>query len=574
MPFLTPDYPPDKQTIVRRILLPANNKWSGNFDGHLLELCQVWNWEKHGEMTAVESAQWWRDHYDEFTTDFDETPNSDNPDDLDGSPKNWSWENIYDWVIAGFLAITFTPLAAVVYNATVPKLRVAFRTGDIGALFRVLINGIEVWTGDSYAPITGVIDKVFDTSGLSTPYVVRVEHAGIGAGGGEQSKLEFIRGESQATDMDVQFRVNNCELQWKHAADVSWINLVDLATCAMPGAQGPKGDKGDTGAQGPKGDKGDTGAAGAAGDAIVPIAHVVREAGTTYTFDMVCPAYGGILLPILLENGDSVQLTELSGGWSNELYNPVNDPTTVWTNPNGTYYNNGLPTPVLESWNDSPLGALVAVTSGDGASSALQVYDMEKRTLTMPTGSTAQMIFYRAGTFDFREPYPGEDSGKYATDRQIAMSGFAKFRVEVVTAGNDTWEQTFDFTIDAANWRPSAWNGYTWAAYSAGVGFLPNDGYIIIGTDLPVPVPYMTEFHVWLSWQTSEGRCIVAYEDMQNPSHAISAVLVEQDNHGYHYAMTGAAWSPQSSLQVFNDAGSGHVVYRVMLRGNGSNPFV
>lgn len=52
------------------------------------------------------------------------------------------------------------------------------------------------------------------------------------------------------------------------------------------GAQGPKGDKGDTGPQGPKGDKGDTGTAGAAGRGINTISASVSGTTVTLTFEM------------------------------------------------------------------------------------------------------------------------------------------------------------------------------------------------------------------------------------------------------------------------------------------------
>ena len=48
-----------------------------------------------------------------------------------------------------------------------------------------------------------------------------------------------------------------------------------------PGAQGPKGDKGDTGAQGLKGEKGDTGAQGPAGKDAKEIKTIVINADAT-----------------------------------------------------------------------------------------------------------------------------------------------------------------------------------------------------------------------------------------------------------------------------------------------------
>lgn len=233
MPFLTPNNPPDNQQVVRRIVLPADNTWTSVFDGHLLELTRFWNWEKFGDLTARDTAQWFADHYDEFTADFVETPYSDNAGELDGTPELPWYENVYDWIIAGFLAITFTPLAAITYKATVPQLRVAFRKNDIGAIFRVLINGVEVWTGDSYGPVVDVIEQVFDTSSLSVPYDVRIEHYGKGEHSFEgAAKLEYVRNEAIAEMVATILRADpmGCGIQWSQDNGGTW-STIDLAEC-------------------------------------------------------------------------------------------------------------------------------------------------------------------------------------------------------------------------------------------------------------------------------------------------------------------------------------------------------
>ncbi|HEY6020598.1 MAG TPA: hypothetical protein VIY48_12125, partial [Candidatus Paceibacterota bacterium] len=88
MPWLTPDTPPDNQSVVRRIVLPADVKWTAIFDGMLLDLCYRRNWETDGTMSPQDMADWFWDRYEAFTTDFIETPHSDTPADLDGEPTS------------------------------------------------------------------------------------------------------------------------------------------------------------------------------------------------------------------------------------------------------------------------------------------------------------------------------------------------------------------------------------------------------------------------------------------------------------------------------------------------------
>lgn len=184
-------------------------------------------------MTPFEAADYFTVMWEQYTHILDEPPEWETPDDLDGQPEQPWYEDLADWIIQGFLAVTFTPEAAIVYQATVPKLRVAFRTGNLGALFRVLINGIEVWSGDSYAPITDLIDNVFDMSAETEPYTVRIEHNGVGPNiNGTEAKLEFIRQEVVANMVATILRGDpgGCGIQWSTDDGGTW-NTIDLASC-------------------------------------------------------------------------------------------------------------------------------------------------------------------------------------------------------------------------------------------------------------------------------------------------------------------------------------------------------
>src|SRR5271157_5983395 len=61
------------------------------------------------------------------------------------------YENVGDWILEGFLAVTVSPGAAIAYRATIPVIRIATRQSSIGAAFKVLINGAEAFFGDDYS---------------------------------------------------------------------------------------------------------------------------------------------------------------------------------------------------------------------------------------------------------------------------------------------------------------------------------------------------------------------------------------------------------------------------------------
>lgn len=230
--FLTPDNPPNNKQFVRRIVLPADSSWTAVFDGLLLDLTRPWNWTAFGEMTPDEVAEWFNAHYDEFTTNFSEAPEYDTPDNADGEPIQPWYEALEDWIIAGFLAITFTPQAALVYQTTVPKIRVALRTGNLGALFKVLINGVEVWTGDSYAPIVDFIEQTFDNPTPGSACTVRVVHDGQSESVIGAAKLEYLR-EGVVADMVatiLRADPEGCGVQWSTDNGGTW-ETVDLAAC-------------------------------------------------------------------------------------------------------------------------------------------------------------------------------------------------------------------------------------------------------------------------------------------------------------------------------------------------------
>lgn len=316
--------------------MPADNKWTAVFDGMLLELCYRHNWEQDGDMSPEDMAQWFSDHYADFTKDATETPYSESAEDIDGLPEAPWYENVYDWIIAGFLAITFSEGAAIIYQATIPKLRMAIRTGNLGALFRVIVNGVEAWSGDSYSASVSLLEHDLDLTAYgNAPYTIRIEHNGSGPNipNGTAAKLEYVRNEAVAQMGATILRADpsGCGVQWSTDNGDTW-ETVDLSTC-IAGIADDRITNWVT----------DGGLVNAVQNAIddglikfpastYPPANS-PAAGECKTFHVVLRANEQWVCPVNVEGDYTIQITNASGGWC--------DGSIVWRCPDGSYYFGG-----------------------------------------------------------------------------------------------------------------------------------------------------------------------------------------------------------------------------------------
>jgi len=150
--YLTPDNVPEGEHC-RVFVLPNNEFWIGNFMGALLPLTYPTSWREYGELTPEECAEImlnviWASYeenaqicemvdapfYDSEESADDEEPVSEQP-----------WYNeISDWIIEAYLAVTFTPAAAVAYEATIPKIRIALQKGNLGDIVNVVFGAVDI----------------------------------------------------------------------------------------------------------------------------------------------------------------------------------------------------------------------------------------------------------------------------------------------------------------------------------------------------------------------------------------------------------------------------------------------
>lgn len=179
---------------IYKLTLPDTPWFVREFSDLMADIAEAANWEQAGDVTVDDAVAAGLDTY--FSLELqNEPPIAEDAGELDGEPQQPWYDELADWIIAGFLAITFTPEAAIMYRATIPKMRVAFRTGSLGAAIKILLNNLEIWTGDSYGPIPGILEQVLDLQAFADtnnlgdpPWDLRIIHDGDPG-----EKLEFIR---------------------------------------------------------------------------------------------------------------------------------------------------------------------------------------------------------------------------------------------------------------------------------------------------------------------------------------------------------------------------------------------
>jgi hypothetical protein len=172
-----------------------------------------------------------------------ERPFWETEDDLDDEslPEAPWYEQISDWIITAFLAVTFTPDAAIVYNSTIPRMRLVFRSGDLGATVRVLIDGVEALYESLYSETPEIVERIveavptegFRLLGTEPPYVLRIEKADSDP----ETKLEVVLGDIRPEDgSEVQFRqLEHCPLEFSSDGGETWTQIYSAADCVVDG---------------------------------------------------------------------------------------------------------------------------------------------------------------------------------------------------------------------------------------------------------------------------------------------------------------------------------------------------
>lgn len=242
--WLTPDNSPPGKFLVRRLLIPADYQYIEIVNGALADLCYPHNFELHGDATPDECAEAFGAMYDEYVKPFAEPPGWADDEDVDGTPSQPWYNDLADWIIEGFLAISGFPQAAIIYSTTIPKLRIAIQQHDLGSLIKILLNNVEMYTGDTYAPISQLVGQTLDLQGFAAannlgdpPWELRIIHDGPGENlpPGHDGFLHVVR-KRWTDEMPIQFRQDDpCRIEYSEDDGQNWNTVADLTLCVPPG---------------------------------------------------------------------------------------------------------------------------------------------------------------------------------------------------------------------------------------------------------------------------------------------------------------------------------------------------
>lgn len=173
--FPTPDTTPE-EFGCRVFRFPNNDDWAGLLMGAIQSLESPYNYYQWGALTEVEAADAWRDFvaasfvedcavqaptpYWDDTTDLDDQMPAD--EQIWYGTQNGSFvEDLGVWTIAGFLAYSGDIGAAITFLTLAPRFRLAWKTGNLGGIIRVIIDGADAGTVDTFAASDGVIERDF-----------------------------------------------------------------------------------------------------------------------------------------------------------------------------------------------------------------------------------------------------------------------------------------------------------------------------------------------------------------------------------------------------------------------------
>lgn len=173
--FITPPDIPT-ETDCATLQIPADKLWAGNLLNALLMLTQAWRWEQVNEtdLTPAAAAEAWRVIVWQYLDtplpcpNISPTPYWDDGSDVDDSfpwgTQPWYGEvtnptapadeitfveNAAIWIISGFVLYAGGIGAAITYHTIAPRFVLAWKRGDIGELWRVVVDAAEYQTVDT-----------------------------------------------------------------------------------------------------------------------------------------------------------------------------------------------------------------------------------------------------------------------------------------------------------------------------------------------------------------------------------------------------------------------------------------
>jgi hypothetical protein len=404
-------------------------------------------------------------------------------------------------------------------------------------------------------------------------------------------------------EVQYEFRVNGCELQYRVTGTSNWINLVDLSECTVPGpqgpqgiqgpqgVQGPQGAQGPQGVQGPKGAQGEPGMDGTDGTDIIPHDWVELHEGDTLLFDFALLPARHVLLPCSVQTGDVVTIIAMSGAWCCDVR--LTAPYTrqyapQWYKPDGHLYTDGIVDSPTSSQNNYPVMSLVAKCDSSGPGVAqYPAYNGEE--MVIVDLDVPGRMWFHANIYPYFDeqcpfPYPQGrvDPPTEAPPLDFDMSGCVKFTVEVTRPITTAWCFFADFTqsdygyqiqqqYNENQWRDG--NGFN-QAYASQVGAQ----YAVIKRTLSEPVD-LTGFSFSVTGQRNFGvipnneYCYLRFLDGNNNEiHKIQAVSYSAPGVVSEEMLVEGVSAIECGMGTIGSGMNG-VITSITLRGYEENPF-
>lgn len=430
------------------LTVKVSKAWVPHILGALSLLSRNANWDTDDDALLTTTQYRVNDLLNLFLNPIGSPPFYDGEQDVDEvTDAEYPWyEKVSDWVITAFLAVTTTPGAAIVYKTTIPQIRLAFRTGDLGAIVRVLLDDLEIWTGDTNAPVQGLLEANLDLEAFAAehtlggpPYEFKIVHAGAPAGlvarltDDTPLKMEVELGDIRPRTAQMELRQSGCVIQVS-TNGVDWTTLYDPTSCIQGWVDSGINDRLNDGTLGRP--------FGQLGPASPP------AAGECQIYYVTLDGNSQWHLPSPLNYGDTLTVRNLTGGWS--------DGSVNWFCPDGSTYAFGECQPGGQSHE-----------TGD----------------VLNPGAYHMALVMKAGETWFPAPVSGftNTAGTTAIDVIFQANdgslndntGSITFEVEVCSFAG--WTHTFDFTTSDQAWELDSYLGWG-GVYVAATGWETTTG--------------------------------------------------------------------------------------------------
>lgn len=512
--FITPPVTTG-ETVCRTLQIPDDKLWMGVFNKALLELAFPERWEQNDPtyLTADEAAAACYAIFEQYLTGYgcDIAPFWDDADAEDATgeiqeaafaafdvepPAAQPWYgrildpdgfvvDVGQWAIAAFLVYAGNPLAAIQFLTIAPKFRLLFRTRDWGGIVKIFIDGAEWAEQDTYSAEPGIaaVDVVVpggvEGEEHTLEIVLQEEHNPAATAKDGKFWAEVVRKRLYSGEVDMitglrQNEADSCILEFTTDGEV-WVPFADLSTCVgepgvdgadgspgAPGADGADGADGEDGAPGAPGLDGADGATGATGATGAPGTPAITQAGTLpetesippgecVDYDLVLSATGQMVLPVVLQEGYTIEITALDGAGTDGRYGldipfPIGNITTptVWFCPDGSGYFIGGCTASYVTDEGDPYPALHHMTilmSING-----EVFDAGAGGMfTVPAGGNDVLAVFQVNDGEL-----ADNDGQYAFHVQICNPEDPEGCTPI---------NTFDFALSEDEFVVTAWVG-------------------------------------------------------------------------------------------------------------------